>query len=57
MNDKELHDYLQQYEQKRAPGTGCKVTPVKPKRRKDYKQRITDHQRQQLVYELKSVGI
>ncbi|MCB7693094.1 hypothetical protein KAF65_06620, partial [Klebsiella pneumoniae] len=29
---------------------------VKPKRRKDYKQRITEHQRQQLVYELKSRG-
>lgn len=55
MDDKELHDYLHSMS-KRAPGTGCKVTLVKPKRRKDYKQRITDHQRQQLVYELKSRG-
>lgn len=32
------------------------VRLVKPKRRKDYKQRITEYQRQQLVYELKSRG-
>ncbi|WP_250189075.1 hypothetical protein, partial [Escherichia coli] len=34
----------------------CRLRLVKPKRRRDYKQRITDHQRQQLVYELKSRG-
>ncbi len=41
---------------KRAPELAARLRPVKPKRRKDHKQRITEHQRQQLVYELKSRG-
>ncbi len=46
-----------QYEQKKSAGNWLQgYALVKPKRRKDYKQRITDHQRQQLVYELKSRG-
>ncbi len=56
MDDKELHDYLHSMSKKSAGNWLQGYAPVKPKRRKDYKQRITDHQRQQLVYELKSRG-
>ena len=54
MDDKELHDYLHSMNKKSAGNWLQRLRPVKPKRRKDYKQRITDHQRLQLVYELKS---
>lgn len=56
MNDKELHDYLHSMSKKERRELAARLRQVKPKRRKDYKQRITDHQRQQLVYELKSRG-
>lgn len=56
MNDKELHDYLHSMSKKERRELTARLRLVKPKRRKDYKQRITDHQRQQLVYELKSRG-
>ena len=56
MNDKELHNYLHSMSKKERRELAARLRQVKPKRRKDYKQRITDHQRQQLVYELKSRG-
>ncbi|WP_374762411.1 Dam family site-specific DNA-(adenine-N6)-methyltransferase [Escherichia coli] len=56
MDDKELHDYLHSMSKKERRELAARLRLVKPKRRKDYKQRITDHQRQQLVYELKSRG-
>ncbi|EGT2339956.1 TPA: Dam family site-specific DNA-(adenine-N6)-methyltransferase [Escherichia coli] len=56
MDDKELHDYLHSMNKKERRELAARLRLVKPKRRKDYKQRITDHQRQQLVYELKSRG-
>lgn len=56
MDDKELHDYLHSMSKKDRRELAARLRLVKPKRRKDYKQRITDHQRQQLVYELKSRG-
>ncbi|MBM0415346.1 replication endonuclease [Escherichia coli] len=56
MDDKELHDYLHSMSKKERRELAARLCLVKPKRRKDYKQRITDHQRQQLVYELKSRG-
>lgn len=56
MDDKELHDYLHSMNKKERRELAARLRLVKPKRRRDYKQRITDHQRQQLVYELKSRG-
>ncbi len=56
MDDKELHDYLHSMSKKERRELAARLRLVKPKRRKDYKQRITDHQRLQLVYELKSRG-
>lgn len=56
MDDKELHDYLYSMSKKDRRELAARLRLVKPKRRKDYKQRITDHQHQQLVYELKSRG-
>ncbi|EBX8090267.1 TPA_asm: replication endonuclease [Salmonella enterica subsp. enterica serovar Decatur] len=56
MDDKELHDYLYSMSKKDRRELAARLRLVKPKRRKDYKQRITDHQHQQLVYELKSTG-
>ena len=56
MDDKELHDYLHSMNKKGRRELAARLRLVKPKRRRDYKQRITDHQRQQLVYELKSRG-
>ncbi|NJU73848.1 hypothetical protein HCX12_14210 [Escherichia coli] len=56
MDDKELHGYLHSMSKKERRELAARLRLVKPKRRKDYKQRITDHQRQQLVYELKSRG-
>ena len=56
MNDKELHDYLHSMSKKERRELTARLRLVKPKRRKDYKQRITEYQRQQLVYELKSRG-
>ncbi|EKJ3279202.1 replication endonuclease [Escherichia coli] len=56
MDDKELHDYLHCMNKKERRELAARLRLVKPKRRKDYKQRITEHQRQQLVYELKSRG-
>lgn len=56
MDDKELHDYLHSMSKKERRELAARLRLVKPKRRKDYKQRITEYQRQQLVYELKSRG-
>ncbi|EBW5580814.1 replication endonuclease [Salmonella enterica subsp. enterica serovar Teddington] len=56
MDDKELHDYLHSMSKKERRELAARLRLVKPKRRKDYKQRITDHQRLQLGYELKSRG-
>ncbi|EEO8803363.1 replication endonuclease [Salmonella enterica] len=56
MDDKVLHDYLHSMNKKERRELAARLRLVKPKRRRDYKQRITDHQRQQLVYELKSRG-
>ena len=56
MDDKELHDYLHSMNKKERRELAARLRLVKPKRRRDYKQRITDHQRLQLVYELKSRG-
>lgn len=56
MDDKELHDYLHSMSKQDRRELAARLRLVKPKRRKDYKQRITDHQHQQLVYELKSRG-
>ena len=56
MDAKELHDYLHSMSKKERRELAARLRLVKPKRRKDYKQRITDHQRQQLGYELKSRG-
>lgn len=56
MDDKQLHDYLHSMSKKERRELAARLRLVKPKRRKDYKQRITDHQRLQLVYELKSRG-
>ncbi|EBC4879214.1 replication endonuclease [Salmonella enterica] len=56
MDDKELHDYLHCMNKKERRELAARLRLVKPKRSRDYKQRITDHQRQLLVYELKSRG-
>ncbi|EFO0290749.1 TPA: replication endonuclease [Escherichia coli] len=56
MDDKELHDYLHSMSKKERQELAARLRLMKPKRRKDYKQRITEYQRQQLVYELKSRG-
>ncbi|EHC76082.1 Replication gene A protein [Salmonella enterica subsp. enterica serovar Montevideo str. S5-403] len=56
MDDKELHDYLHCMNKKERRELAARLRLVKPKRSRDYKQRITDHQRQRLVYELKSRG-
>ncbi|MBJ2569660.1 replication endonuclease, partial [Salmonella enterica subsp. enterica serovar Typhimurium] len=46
MDDKELHDYLHCMNKKERRELAARLRLVKPKRSRDYKQRITDHQRQ-----------
>ncbi|MCD3069509.1 hypothetical protein GFJ91_23200, partial [Salmonella enterica subsp. enterica serovar Enteritidis] len=55
MDDKELHDYLHSMSKQDRRELAARLRLVKPKRRKDYKQRITDHQHQQLVNVLTDV--
>ncbi|MCV5473090.1 replication endonuclease, partial [Escherichia coli] len=45
MDDRELHDYLHSMNKKERRELAARLRLVKPKRRRDYKQRITDHQR------------
>ena len=56
MNEKELHDYLHGMSQKERRELTARLRLVKPKRRKGYKQQISNHQRQQLDVELRSRG-
>ncbi|QGH30819.1 replication endonuclease [Kluyvera intermedia] len=56
MDEKELHDYLHGMSQKERRELTARLRLVKPKRRKGYKQQISNHQRQQLDTELRSRG-
>ncbi|WP_410688189.1 replication endonuclease [Citrobacter europaeus] len=56
MNEQELHDYLHGMSQKERRELTARLRLVKPKRRKGYKQQISNHQRQQLDAELRSRG-
>ncbi|MEB5749147.1 replication endonuclease [Leclercia adecarboxylata] len=56
MNDKELHEYLHSMGRKERRELTARLRLVKPKRKKEYKQNISDQQRLQLVYELQSRG-
>ncbi|EPA7871851.1 MULTISPECIES: replication endonuclease [Citrobacter] len=56
MDEKELHDYLHGMNQKERRELTARLRLVKPKRRKGYKQQISNHQRQQLDAELRSRG-
>lgn len=56
MNDKELHEYLHSMGRKERRELTARLRLVKPKRKKEYKQNISDHQRLQLEYELHSRG-
>jgi len=56
MNDKELHEYLHSMGRKERRDLTARLRLVKPKRKKVYKQSISDKQRLQLEYELQSRG-
>ncbi|EXU76002.1 replication endonuclease [Erwinia mallotivora] len=56
MNEKELHDYLHNMNQRERRELIARLRLVKPKRKKAYKQTITDKQRQQLEAELSLRG-
>lgn len=56
MNDKELHEYLHSMGRKERRDLTARLRLVKPKRKKEYKQSISDQQRLQLKYELQSRG-
>lgn len=56
MNEQELHDYLHGMSQKERRELTARLRLVKPKRRKGYKEQISNHQRQQLDAELRSRG-
>ncbi|EPV3024514.1 replication endonuclease [Citrobacter freundii] len=56
MNEQELQDYLHNMSQKELRELTARLRLVKPKRRKEYKQQISNYQRQQLDAELRSRG-
>ncbi|HGW8807249.1 TPA: replication endonuclease [Citrobacter freundii] len=56
MDEKELQEYLHNMGQKERRELTARLRLVKPKRRKGYKQQISNHQRQQLDAELRSRG-
>ncbi len=56
MNDEELHEYLHSMGQKERRDLTARLRLVKPKRKKEYKQSISDQQRLQLECELQSRG-
>jgi len=56
MDQQDLQDYLHSMSKKELRELNARLRLVKPKRRKGYKQEITDHQRLQLEAELCSRG-
>ncbi|MES3469759.1 MULTISPECIES: replication endonuclease [Citrobacter] len=56
MDEKELHDYLHSMSQKERRELTARLRLVKPKRKKTYKQSISERQRLQLEAELSSRG-
>lgn len=56
MNDKELHECLHSMGRKECRELPARLRLVKPKRKKVYKENISDQQRLQLEYELQSRG-
>ncbi|WP_460645816.1 replication endonuclease [Leclercia adecarboxylata] len=56
MDQRELQEYLHSMGKKELRELNTRLRLVKPKRRKGYKQEITDHQRRQLEAELCSRG-
>lgn len=56
MDQRELQDYLHSMGKKELRELNARLRMVKPKRRKGYKQEITDHQRLQLEAELCTRG-
>lgn len=56
MNEKELHDYLHGMSQKKRRELTARLRLVKPKRKKAYKQNISEQQRLQLEAELSFRG-
>ncbi|EOQ22004.1 hypothetical protein WC1_03258 [Citrobacter sp. KTE30] len=56
MNEKELHDYLHSMSQKERRELTARLRLVKPKRKKAYKQSISEQQRLQLEAELTARG-